>query len=335
MTDKKAEASAPPTYDDAMYPKQPGTNPGMVQPPYPPQAGVYQPPYPPQPGAAPYPVQGGVAPYPTQPGVPAYPPQQPAMAANQNVITGGYDSDVEGGNPYGDNNAGFSTFSDKAIRRGFIRKVYVILCAQLILTGGIIAAFMGIQPLKEYTMQNQWIYWTAFGVMIVCMCSMVCCEGPRRKTPMNFIFLGIFTAAEGLMLGSVCVYFEAEAVLIAVGICAGVTLGLTLFSFQTKIDFTNCGGMLCALLMVLCIAGLCMAFIPGSYGNKWAMIGYGSAGALVFSLYIVYDTQLMMGGKHKYALSPEEYVFASLNLYLDIINLFLYILMIVGAARGD
>ena len=29
------------------------------------------------------------------------------------------------------------------------------------------------------------------------------------------------------------------------------------------------------------------------------MIGYGSAGALIFSLYIVYDTQLMLGGKHK------------------------------------
>ena len=41
--------------------------------------------------------------------------QQPAMAASQNVITGGYDSDVEGGNPYGDNNAGLSTFSDKAV----------------------------------------------------------------------------------------------------------------------------------------------------------------------------------------------------------------------------
>ena len=65
------------------------------------------------------------------------------------------------------------------------------------------------------------------------------------------------------------------------------------------------------------------------------MIGYGSAGALIFSLYIVYDTQLMMGGKHKYSLSPEEYVFAALSLYLDIINLFLYILMIIGAARGD
>ena len=60
------------------------------------------------------------------------------------------------------------------------------------------------------------------------------------------------------------------------------------------------------------------------------MLGYGSLGALVFSLYIVYDTQLMMGGKHKYALSPEEYIFAALNLYLDIVNLFIYLLAIVG-----
>ena len=63
------------------------------------------------------------------------------------------------------------------------------------------------------------------------------------------------------------------------------------------------------------------------------MLGYGSIGALIFSLYIVYDTQLMMGGKHKYALSPEEYIFAALNIYLDVINLFLYILMIVGGSR--
>lgn len=64
------------------------------------------------------------------------------------------------------------------------------------------------------------------------------------------------------------------------------------------------------------------------------MLGYGSIGALIFSLYIVYDTQLMMGGKHKYALSPEEYIFAALNLYLDIINLFRYILLIVGISGG-
>lgn len=42
----------------------------------------------------------------------------------------------------------------------------------------------------------------------------------------------------------------------------------------------------------------------------------------------------MLGGKHKYALSPEEYIFAALNLYLDIINIFIYILSIVGGSRN-
>ena len=68
--------------------------------------------------------------------------------------------------------------------------------------------------------------------------------------------------------------------------------------------------------------------------SSYARIGYGAAGAAIFGLYIVYDTQLMMGGSHKYALSPEEYVFASLNLYLDIINLFMYILSIIGNSRN-
>ena len=55
-----------------------------------------------------------------------------------------------------------------------------------------------------------------------------------------------------------------------------------------------------------------------------------SGGALLFSFFIVYDTQIMVGGDHKYALCPEEYVFAALNLYLDVINLFLHILRLMN-----
>ena len=53
------------------------------------------------------------------------------------------------------------------------------------------------------------------------------------------------------------------------------------------------------------------------------------------SFIIVYDTQIMIGGKHKYSISPEEYIFAALNLYVDIIRLFLYILAIVGKSNND
>lgn len=47
--------------------------------------------------------------------------------------------------------------------------------------------------------------------------------------------------------------------------------------------------MLCGALVILMLAGLLMIFMPY---NKYAVIGYGSAGALIFSMYIVYDTQV-------------------------------------------
>jgi len=68
--------------------------------------------------------------------------------------------------------------------------------------------------------------------------------------------------------------------------------------------------------------------------NKILSIVYASIGAFLFSCYIIVDTQLMMGGKHQYAIDPEEYIFAALNLYLDIVNLFLFILRIIGASRN-
>lgn len=52
----------------------------------------------------------------------------------------------------------------------------------------------------------------------------------------------------------------------------------------------------------------------------------------VLSQFLAVDTQLLLGNK-KMAISPEEYVYAALNLYTDIINIFLYILAIVGRTR--
>ena len=49
--------------------------------------------------------------------------------------------------------------------------------------------------------------------------------------------------------------------------------------------------------------------------------------------YIVFDTQLLLGGKHKYSISQEEYIFASLNLYVDIVQMFLLMLSLVSNAR--
>lgn len=113
----------------------------------------------------------------------------------------------------------------------------------------------------------------------------------------------------------------------AVGLTAVICIALTLFAFQTKWDFTVMGGGLFVAVIVLMIVGIIAMFLPK---NSVIHLIYAGCGAILFSLYLIYDTQLMMGGKHKYSISPEEYIFGALNLYMDIINIFLFILQIIG-----
>merc|ERR1719433_1485323 len=189
-----------------------------------------------------------------------------------------------------------------------------------------------LESVKLYSVHHPEMWILALVIMLVSLISLACCEGIRRKTPHNFIFLGLFTLAEGFMLGTVTARYRADEVLMAVGVCAAITLALTIFAFQTKIDFTAMGGVLIAVLVCFMLFGLIAIFFPAS---RTLNLVYAGIGTIIFSLYIVYDTQLMVGGSHKYSLSPEEYVFASLNLYLDIVNLFMYILSIIGNSRSN
>lgn len=220
-------------------------------------------------------------------------------------------------------------FSDKSIRRGFIRKVYSILMVQLSITLAMVLIFVYHKPTKQYVHAHVELFFISLAIMIVCMIALACCGEVRRKFPTNVILLGLFTLAEGFMLGCSASRYNADAVLMAVGITAAICLALTLFAFQTKWDFTIMGGMLFVLLIVVFIFGIVAIIMR----DKIVSLIYGCVGALLFSFYLIYDTQLMMGGKHKYSISPEEYIFAAMNLYLDIINIFMYVLTIIGAAR--
>ena len=112
----------------------------------------------------------------------------------------------------------------------------------------------------------------------------------------------------------------------AVGITTAVCLGLTIFALQTKWDFTILRGLMLCLLISLIFFGI----LAGSVSYRAADVAYAWLGAAIFSIYLVIDTQLLMGGNHRYAITPEEYIFAALNLYMDIINLFLMVLRLFG-----
>jgi len=203
---------------------------------------------------------------------------------------------------------------------------------QLLVTGAVMALFMYVRPIKSYVQDNPWLMFASWGVAFACIIVLACCGDVRRKSPGNFICLAVFTVCESFMLGTIATFYSTDAVLMAVGTTAAVTLALTLFAFQTKIDFTGCGAVLLCVLVIFVISGIFLS-IFGIRDSRAANIGYSAVGCLIFSLYLIYDTQIMLGGKHKYSLSPEEYIFAALNLYLDIINLFLYLLSIFGNSK--
>ena len=85
-----------------------------------------------------------------------------------------------------------------------------------------------------------------------------------------------------------------------------------------------------------CAIGLFIFGIMASiFRSQVLRLVYSCLGAILFCVYIVFDTQLMMGGSHKYSISPEDYVFAALNLYIDVVMLFSMILGIFGGSSGD
>ena len=64
-------------------------------------------------------------------------------------------------------------------------------------------------------------------------------------------------------------------------------------------------------------------------------IVYSSLGSSFFSFYIVYDTQLIVGGEHrKIMFHTDDYVLAAVSLYLDVINLFLMLLDLLNGGRN-
>jgi len=94
----------------------------------------------------------------------------------------------------------------------------------------------------------------------------------------------------------------------------------------TKTDLTGMGPYLMVFGIILLIFGIVAIF----WRDPIVQLIYSCLGALLFGIYLIYDTQLVMG-THQYSYSLDDAYLAAIQLYIDIIQLFLNILRIVGA----
>jgi len=124
---------------------------------------------------------------------------------------------------------------------------------------------------------------------------------------------------------TISAFHETYIVIMTIGIVTVVCLAITLFAIQTKWDVTGAGIYLFVFLVVVLLFGCLATAVTLTTGSFVMTVLYAGLLALVFSLYLVYDTQQIMGGR-KVELSAEEHIFGALQLYIDIVNLYLILL---------
>lgn len=136
-----------------------------------------------------------------------------------------------------------------------------------------------------------------------------------------------------MIIGFFSAQYTWQSGMLAAGMTVAIFVGMTIFACATEGDFTGQGPYLVGLCLALVVFGIAIS-IMGICGVNivWLNTVYAWFGVILFTLYIVYDTQLIIGeyGGHKTQFEVDEYAFAALSLYLDVVSLFVQLLQVSG-----
>ena len=226
---------------------------------------------------------------------------------------------------------GFSYATAVPVRSGveratLVRRTYGLVFVSVIVTM-LGVAFAATQPaLQGAVIQHPFITFLAmFAPLIMVM------RDPRTF-PKNIILTFLFTFIEGIYIAPFLFFAEARSpgVVGQAGLLTLVAFGaLTLFTLASRRDFSAWGSFFFVGLIVLVITSVLNAFfLHSAAAGLWIAAG----GVLVFSGLLVFDTwRIMRSGQ----LGPDDYALAAVSIYLDLLNMFLFILSLLGGNRRN
>lgn len=152
----------------------------------------------------------------------------------------------------------------------------------------------------------------------------------RREFPKNIILVFLFTFIEGIFIAPFLALAESRApgVISQAGILTLTTFGvLSLYAVVSKRDFSAWGSFFMVGLWVL-IAGSILNFF---FQSSLASLYLSGATVLVFAGLLVFDTwRILRSGQY----GADDYVPAAVNIYLDLLNMFLAIVNLLGGRRN-
>ena len=216
-------------------------------------------------------------------------------------------------------------------KRFFVR-VYSWMSMALIITGLVAYRTATSPEIISFIFGEKFVF---YGLMILELVLVGVLVGAIQKmsaTTATLVFV-FYSILNGVTLSAIFFVFTADSIANVFFIAAGTFAAMSAYGFFTKSDLSKLGNILIMALIGLIIASLVNLFL------KSEMLYWISsyAGVLIFVGLIAYDTQklkrLNVIGNEGSDEDKKEAIIGALTLYLDFINLFLYLLRIFGKRR--
>ena len=216
---------------------------------------------------------------------------------------------------------------DTNVRLNFIRKVYLILCALLCFTAVFVLLSCFNEDYRSFIKTYELpVIAISIVVTITLAYVFMYVRAATRKVPLNYFLLFLFTFFECLLISSIVIKFDPQTVGIAAILTGVMSIALTVYACTTKTNLTILGGIVFVGIIALIFAVILNFF----FQNKIFEIIISYIIVIVYSIFLIYDTQLIVGNG-RYKLSVDDYIFAALMLFIDIITIFVELLKILGS----
>ena len=236
------------------------------------------------------------------------------------TTTGGYDPAVSVGVPRAVRDAGL---------RSYMLKVYNYMASGVLLTGIVAMLFAGSSIGQSIMLGGGLLRWLIIFAPLGFVFAMSCGFNRMSTATLNLLFWA-FATVMGLSMSTVFMVFTGVSIAQTFFAVTASFLGLSLWGYATKKDLSGFGTFL-----IMGVVGLLVAMIINIFLQSTAMhLAISAIGVLLFAGLTAYDTQKI---KSMYAyvagtdMMGKTVIMGALNLYLDFINMFQFLLSFMGS----
>lgn len=212
-----------------------------------------------------------------------------------------------------------------------MRKVYVRMFIGMLISAFCALGIASSQAAMQFFFANQIVFWAIFIGMLV-MAFVIPARLTRMSTSTVFLLFCLFSAAMGIWLAPIFVIYKLGTIVYTFFITAGTFGAMSIYGYFTKRDLSKIGTYMIMALWGLIIAIVVNIFLKSS-GLEWVI---SIVGVLLFTGLTAWDTQTvkrLAAANLDPQMSDKLATMGAMNLYLDFINLFLFILRFFGGGR--